>query len=263
MISVNLLPEQNKSAAAKHQIKLIGSSVLYILAAGLLLISVILFFITKVTQANKITDLKDETDKAIIQLQGENDINRLLTVQNQLQTIPQLHSDKAVSSRVFEYLDKIIPADVTLTSASVGFSEGTSSNGGDSGKIIELNGITRDFNTLNVFVDVLKNAEFSAQFNGSGESVSEDSASTEPVVKKAFNGVVTTSTSKQDNVTLSFGVNMAYDPELFHFDVDKIVFSVPTKITTVSEQERPSNLFIDDPFETESDSEDSSSGSDS
>lgn len=287
MLSVNLLPTEQKDEANRHQLKLIISSISYILAAGLLVIAVLLFYVTKVSQKSTIEDLKTDTDKALIQLQGEPDIDKLLTIQNQLTSIPQLHNSKAVSSRLFDYLDKIVPVDVTLTDINVGFAApqqvvgGSGGAGGiegdpgleagppidetlgfadqveirltqteeSSGSQITISGITRDFKSLNTFVDVIKNAEFVAKASTDTADASLEETATDPELKRAFTNVKTDSASPQDEVTLSFALTFDYDPQLFDFTVEQIVFSVPSKITTVSEQERPTGLFIDDPFD--------------
>lgn len=286
MLSVNLLPVEQKSESSRRKLRSLVANISRLLAVVLFAIAAFLYFVTNISQANRIEELQDATDTALIQLQGEPEIDKLLTLQNQLTSIPQLHNSKAVSSRLFDYLDKIVPEDVTLTDVSLDFTGTDAAAGGGDGLAdpagpgleepvldelvrlpsgddveivfaqaadnnsnqIMMSGITRDFKSLNTFVDILKNAEFSVKSNVDlGEGV-------EPVeseIKNAFKNVKTNSASPQDSVTLSFALTFNYDPQLFDFSVTQITFSVPSKITTVSEQERPTGLFIDDPFDDE------------
>lgn len=282
MINVNLLPVEQKHEASKKQLKILASAILYAIATGLLVVTVLFFFITKVSQKNRIEDLKDATDTALIKLQGEPEIDKLLTIQNQLTAIPQLHNSKAIPTRIFDYLDKIVPADVTLTDVTIGFAPSTGGGGGGadpggagpeeptddlvvrseefeivkvqagggegSQNQIMISGITRDFKTLNTFVDIIKNAEFTAK---SPTNLEDGAERVETELTKAFTNVKTNSSGKQDEVTLSFSLTFDYNPQLFDFTITQIIFSVPSKITTVSEQERPTGLFVDDPFDEE------------
>lgn len=249
MISVNLLPIERKNKASQQKAKVLMTSALYIVATTLAAVTVVLFFITQVTQQSRIDSLKEDTDIAInsINEEGDENINKLLTLQSQLESIPTLHENKAVSSRLFGYLDKLVPTNVTLTDVTVGYSGSEAGAVDGATDSVEISGLTTDYNGLNIFVDIIKNAEFNAA------SISEPDVeinSNNSLFTKAFSNVKTLSASSGGS-GLQFTLSFNYRRELFMFTVGDINFRIPNIKTSVSEQERPTKLFTEKPEETE------------
>lgn len=242
MLEINILPVEQKREYAQKRLKLMLSTLLYGAAIISLSGAAFLFFYSKVIQPTKISDLKDDTEIALNQIRQTPQVDSLLTVQNQLQALPRLHSDKPTTSQLFEYLSKVVPDNVTLTQLEINFPKSGIVTGSEE---ITMNGITTDLFALNVFIDILKNAEFSAVYQPEIDQAGGQTITTEP--KKAFISVLNPSRNIEDTNEVRFQVTMLFESGLFDFDADQINFGVPNKTTTVSETDRPTDLFIDVP----------------
>lgn len=275
MLEINLLPAEKKKASSDKKLRVLLSTILFGLATAGLAGTVLLGIYTKFVQPNHIDNLKSETETALNEIRETPQVDRLLTVQNQLQALPALHGDKPTTSRLFGYLTKIVPDNVALTQMEVEMpkaaaisSEGDPLGDTDEGLAegsvedlasgvpvvvdeeptssgqITFNGVTDDLFALNVFIDVLKNAEYTATYYS--ELDSDENSNTVTEAKKAFNTVLNPSRSIDDGGEVTFQVVMSYDPEIFNFDANEIAFEVPNIKTTVSETERP-DLFKEAP----------------
>jgi len=252
-VYINLLPQEQRDARTNKKSQRLLSSSLYASGFVLLLAAGLLAFYTKVSQQNRIEDLQNETQAALVEIRKTEELGNLLTVQNQLESLPGLHSNKAITSRIFDYFSKIVPSEINLTQADVWFSnEGATSvpNGDDfavdpsrvtssSPQRITLSGEAKDPFSYNIFVDILKNAEFTAQY--SVEDLQNNQPSSTAAVK-AFDNVITDSASKNSENSVSFQTSLTYDPLLFSYTPTGINFRVPNITTTASETDRP-DLF--------------------
>lgn len=171
-------------------------------------------------QGAQITSVNKEIEKVNNSINNKNrqvdDFNKVLTVQNQLLSLDTLHADKPVTSRLFEYLSKLTPAQVTISNINVSYDEGNS---------LTLQGSTDTIETINRFVDTLKFTTFTTTAEGS-----------EP--KPVFTDVVLGSFAR-DKQGASYTVRMIYDPIIFQSSEVSAGLSVPQKITTRSELGRP------------------------
>ena len=101
-------------------------------------------------QQLQIDMITDEISDKTTELESVKDIDKYLTIQNQLAALPALHEGKGEYSRVFDFLEVINPSapnNVYLTKLAVASSDTS----------ITFNGKTATFESLNVFVDTLKN----------------------------------------------------------------------------------------------------------
>jgi len=102
MIQFNLLPDIKqqyiKAERQKHLIVFI-STVASIAAIALL---VVLILIVDVWQKKSISDLNGDIKNNTSQLSSTQDLNKILTVQNQLNSLGPLHDKKAVAGRLFD-----------------------------------------------------------------------------------------------------------------------------------------------------------------
>jgi len=263
MISVNLLPVDSKENITNKRLKNIFNLVIYVASISFAVVGVLLFIFTQFIQKSRIESLRGETQDALVSIRSEKDLDKILTVQNQLSALPVLHNAKPIPSRMFGYLEKVTPENVTLTNVTVDFQGGSepssgpvgagaaSALNGEGGNKVVISGITDNYKSFNVFIEILRNAEFKTKSNGSLEN-GEDIQVTGKQL--AFMAVREDSSSLQSSEALSFTVSFGYEPTLFSFEVDDVDFTVPSKVTTISESEnlsgddRSQGLFVEDPF---------------
>lgn len=201
MVQFNLLPDvklEYIKAVKRRRLITIGS----VLATSVsLFVFVLIFIFVKFNQPRHMDHLDADIQGGISQLRSVEDLDKILTIQNQLGSITQLHEEKMMASRVFEYMSTTVPKDVSITGIEITKEES---------KLV-FKGRSKDLATLNKFVDTLKFAQYSKK--------------SEPEAGKlnAFSGVVLSSysidSSGEGNSspnTINFEVSMVYDPIIFH-----------------------------------------------
>jgi hypothetical protein len=149
-------------------------------------------------------------------IKNTQDIEKMLTVQSQLNTLDKLHSEKPVASRLPDFLAKIVPSQVQLNKIDVDLEQNT----------MTISGTTPSYEANNKFVDTLKFTNY--QLAGSEDKT------------PAFNSVVLTSFGK-DEKGASFTVTLNFDPVLFASSSDGIQLIPKAGVTT--REQVPSALF--------------------
>lgn len=229
MIQFNLLPdvklEYVKAKRAKHLVVLV-SVVLASLAVGVMMV---LFFGVNVVQKRHLNNLsKDITEKSD-QLKQEKDIDKILTVQNQLNNLNKLHDAKPAAERIGDYLEKVTPHDVAISTLSVDFGVNT----------LKFDGKATSVKSVNQMIDTMKFAEYKLTEKG------EDGKST-TTTGSAFSSVVLASFDRADGeekMPVTYEITANFDPLIFNV-TKKISLVIPaSKITTQSVTERPTPLF--------------------
>lgn len=220
MIQFNLLPDVKiKYIKARQQKRLVMVIMSGICAASLLVMSLTMVYVY-VIQGSKIKSYDNKIQASSKSINTKNaqvdDINKVLTVQNQLTSLDVLHTDKPITSRVYDYLAKLTPSNVTIAKLQVSNSDT---------KTFSIQGSTDTLESINKFVDTLKFTTYKADGDGAEE-------------KQVFSQVVLASFSR-DKAGASYSLSFNYDPIIFDSTskVDNLV--VPTKLTTRSELGRP------------------------
>jgi len=222
MIQFNLLPDVKiKYINARRQKRLVilVSALVSVGSLGVLLLVVAYIY---VIQGAQISDLNSKIKTASSSISNKkdqvDDINKVLTVQNQLKSLDTLHADKPITSRIYDYLAKITPALVTVSKLAVDNNEGI--------QTISIQGSTNTLETVNKFVDTLKFTTF--------QPVAENS---EKVT--VFKDVVLVSFSRNDTGS-TYSITLKYDPIIFKSTESASGLVVPEGlITTRSELGRP------------------------
>jgi Tfp pilus assembly protein PilN len=219
IVQLNLLPDIKEKYLRTQFVKrmVFGGALVAVLISVLVvgLLSSIVYGAQKV----KLNNL-DKTIKASTKTIAETeDLDKILTIQNQLNSLTPLHDSKAVTSRLFEYLPQITPNDVSLSNITVNF-DGTNT--------ITISGVSKSLEATNRFVDTLKFTKYTTE----GSEAQNNAFSS--VVLSSFGRSVKEST---------FTINMVYDPALFDSQSKDIKIIVPKQITTQSTTQRPSALF--------------------
>lgn len=218
MVQINLLPDVKGKyiKAQKTKRTVIISSVLVIgISFGVVLLLVSIVYGAQKVALNSLEKSVKEKNQ---QLQKVENLNGILTVQNQLSVLTKLHDEKPVANRIFTYLPQVTPSDVQIATIVINFDENT----------ISITGSGKDLLVINKFVDTLKFTEYTI-----GESTDR---------KRAFSEVTLSSFGRTEREA-SYVITLKYDPELFSGTVESPKLVVPKITTTRSETERPNALF--------------------
>ena len=222
----NLLPdskyERLKTEKSQHTLK----GLFIFISIGATIIFIFFFLATNVLQKKQLSDSDKDIKNLYSELQNVENLNKMLTVQNQLGSLVDLHRNKHVSSRLFTYLPDLTPINVSI--GRVGLDFKTSS--------ITIDGTADSQKTVNVFVDTLKFTTFSA-----GQQAND---------KQAFSTVVQSNFSVGSG-NVSYTLSLTFDPLLFSNNVldangKQITPSlkVPKLTTTRSVLADPANVLF-------------------
>lgn len=223
MIQLNLLPDVKlEYLRAERSRRLVLSSAILVAAAAIAIL-VLLLGVDYVQKA-QINSLSHKINSASNTLKNKPNISKILTVQNQLESLTALHAGKPAAQRLFSnYLDQVTPAAADIADLHIDFKQQT----------VTITGSADALSTVNKYVDTLKFTNYTTDSN------------TTPT--KAFNNVVLTSFSlnsgsKDSSQAASYEISLSYDPAIF--DVTKNVkLSVPSITTTRSQLDQPGDLF--------------------
>lgn len=229
MIQFNLLPdvklEYIKARRAKHLVLLVS----IIVAAVSVGIMMALFFGVNVVQKRHLSNLsKDITEKSE-KLKKEKDIDKILTVQNQLNNLNGLHDAKPAAERLGGYLEKVTPNAVAVSKLTVDFSANT----------MKFEGNAKALRYVNQFIDTMKFSEY---------KLTEQGDDNKPVVttSPAFSNVVLATFDRNDEegpLPVSYEITLNFDPVIFNITKKVSLEIPPNMITTRSVTERPTPLF--------------------
>jgi Tfp pilus assembly protein PilN len=219
MIQLNLLPDiKLEYIKAQHARRLVTTIAVLVTVAAITLLAVLLG--ANGLQNKHIDDLSRDIDSSSRKLQNQPQIGRILTVQNQLQSLTQLHSEKPAASRLFDYLNQLTPVNVAISNLTVDFTAQT----------FTITGSADALSNVNKYVDTLKFTTYSVN----------------TTKEKAFDNVVLSTfglaADAKDNKPASYTITLAYNKAIFDITQD-IKLNVPSQVTTRSELEKPADLF--------------------
>lgn len=207
-VQFNLLPDvkldYDRSKAAEKRVLSMAA-----LASGVLFgIFLLLFLSVNGIQRKMMSDADKNITTLSQQIKNLPNIEKILTVQNQLVSLPSLHQKKHITSRLFDYLPQLTPPNAGITKL-------TMSTGNDT---MTVTGTADSVQTVNTFVDTIKAATYTT--------------STSKTAVKAFSNVVLGSISR-DNKGSSYTINSNFDPVLFQ-NGQTVTLTVPQGLSTQS-----------------------------
>lgn len=218
MIQFNLLPDVKIEYIRARRLKRTVVMVSALVASVSLVILTSLFLGVSIFQKNHIKNLSADIDKKSKQIEQVKDLNKMLTVQNQLNSLSSLHEQKPVTSRMFGYIEQVTPKDVGIGSLDIDFKAQT----------VIVKGSAPGLANVNKFADTLKFTRYKVK----------DGAD----APKAFSDVVLSQFGRNDK-SATFEITMKYAPEIFD-GKNTVQLMVPVNfITTRSETEKPAALF--------------------
>ncbi len=188
MISLNLLPDVKKDLLrVRRERNLVVSISVVVVGAsiGVLLLLSGTLGVLVATKALMENGIKND-EQTIKQAQKKKQLDKYITIQNQLKQIGKLKSDQQVYSRLMDYLTQLNPAapnNVQISSATIeapaGSSGSTSSSSSSSasadGITMTIEGKTTNFSALDVYKNTLSKAQLSYEVEE--EDTSSDSES--------------------------------------------------------------------------------------
>lgn len=228
MIQLNLLPDVKKEflRAQSARRKTITISILIsIIAAGITVaLAIYVYGVQSAILYVQTQDIKDKSTK----LAAVKDIDKYMTIQNQLAQLSTLHGAKNNFSRLLTFLPQLNPAppqNISLTNLTVDTDLHT----------INLKGTVNEYGALTTFKDTLVNATFTYQVDGKPQEKT-----------KLFDDVKIESATYEKTTTsaaVTFSVIATYNPEVFRQENVGVEVAVPIKETTGSVVGSPQAIF--------------------
>lgn len=234
MIQLNLLPDvklQFIKAERMRRLIFSISALVAIAAVGLL----VMLYSINLLQKKHIDDLSADIKDNSETLKKKPQINRVLTVQNQLTSLSKLHTDKPAVARVFEYLNQTTPTQINITTLDIDFTTST----------ITITGGADSLRDVNRYVDTLKFTAYTATPNDPAIPAADRAQG--KTAGKAFGNVVLSAfgldsqNAAAGSKPASYTIGLNYDPAIFNLGQD-VKLAVPDKTTTRSSV-NPSELF--------------------
>lgn len=224
MIQLNLLPDIKKEYINAQKTRAVVVSTSILVTLGAVGLSVLLFIYVTFLQQLQITlatnDIKSKTE----QLNNVSDLDKYLTIQNQLAALPGLHDQKGIYSRLLSFLpvlNPVSPNNIVLSKLQLSTPD----------KLVGLTGTTKSFESLNVFVDTLQNAQVTYK----------DSSGAQQKTKIFTNVFVQNSSidKSQGGNKVSFTINATYQDVVFDATNSEVTATVPNIQTSQSVTESP------------------------
>lgn len=233
MIQINLLPDIKRElikTKRARSIVILGAIILGSVAIGTV---ILLAFSHFVVQAAIAQNLNSEISEKAKKLRDVKDIDSLLTLQSQLNTIQEKHDIKTATSRIFSLISEIIPVDpnnVVISNISLNSTEGT---------------IRIEAQASNGFVaaDIFKKtiAAVTYQYSLDGKQIEKKQVASNVIVSDYSYGE-----DANGSKVLRFTANFAYDKNLFAWNVRNVaVGKLDREDVTDSRQYLPKTLFGD------------------
>jgi hypothetical protein len=221
MIQFNLLPDvKMEYIKAQRAQRLVWVTAIMATSASVTLLVLLLGL--NGLQKKHMSDLSKDIGHRSSQLKGSKDIGKILTVQNQLESLTSLHEAKPAMTRLFDYLNQVTPANISINNFTVDLTAQTA----------VITGGADSLSSINQYVDSLKFTSYKAD-DGSGAA--------------AFGNIVLTSwglnsTQSQSQKAASYTISLNYDPKIFDITTP-VKLTVPKQTTTRSEVNTPPDLF--------------------
>ena len=230
MIQLNLLPDVKKEFlhAKAMRRKVISLAILATLISGGVLVALGLFLASQkglvALQTGQIEDKASE-------LSAVENIDEYLTIQAQLAELDGLHGAKLTTSRLFNVLPNLNPADpngVRFSSVSL-VTEGTT---------LRFQGGVRNISALTTFRDTLSNATVEYKPDPEAPHTEEPLFSSVTIDEYGYSA-----DAENKATAVGFTISAVYNPKMFDTTVESPRILVPNKETTQSVVASPQVTF--------------------
>lgn len=235
MIQFNLIPDIKNQYLKTQRTKRLVIITSMSISAVFLFVFISLLIVVQFAQKTHIKNLQGDIDTSLSNLKKDNNLEKILTIQNQLGSLTGLHDSKPVATRLYGYLVQVTPSDASISAVDIDFSQNT----------LKISGQAKSIEIVNKFVDTLKFTDY---------EVTSNDTPAQKTINKAFSSVVLDSfgtTSDKNSGNVSYNVSFKFDPILFSINKDSsnkpqaIQLKVPQNFTTTrSYTEKPTTDFF-------------------
>jgi hypothetical protein len=230
MIQLNLLPDVKLEYLRAQRTKRLAMVISFIVTAAAVAILIIMLSVEGF-QKHTLGNLNKNVASETTQLRKEPQINSVLTVQNQLESINQLHASEPAANRLFDYLNELTPTSITIGNLAIDFNAHT----------ISISGSADALSSVDQYVDTLKFTNYTTGPN------TKDAPAFSSVVLSSFSLDNTTAPPADYTITANF------DPTIFYV-TKNVSLVIPSQVTTRSALEHPGPLFAKSPSHSSSSS---------
>ena len=227
MIELNLLPDVKKEFIKAQRTRNTVISVSTITTIGAGVITALLLSYVYVAQPVIINNKTNDIKKNETALEALPEVNKYLTVQNQLNNLNTLHDGLYVYSRAFTFLQQLNPAAPNnVAFSSVVFDK--------TAKTIEIQGTAHNFQGLNVFKNTLENVKLTYKVDGEQSKVPLFS---QVVLKEA-------ALANVNNISVAnFKFELTYPDAAFLNTSTDVSIEVPKFTTSDADRNAPKEIF--------------------
>jgi ABC-type lipoprotein release transport system permease subunit len=218
-VQFNLLPDVKLEYMRSKRIQGLVITISTIVAAASIAILVLLYIYVVIVQKNHINNLSAQITSNTEQISSNTNLNKILTIQNQLESLPALDNAKPATIQILPYINQLTPASATISNVTVDLIKDT----------VSIQGNADSISTVNTFVDTLKFTNYTIGKNKETNAFSN-------VVLSAF--AENTSSSG-----VSYTITLSFDPLIFS-GTEQATLVVPQIITTRSITQQPTDLFL-------------------
>jgi len=220
MIQINLLPDVKLEFLKANRTKRLVTSVSTLVSVGMLSLVGLMAFHVYVNQATHTSALNIDILSSVESLKSIENLDAILTVNEQLADLPLLHEQKPDVTRVSGMLSKIVPSSIDLTELTVDFTE----------HIISFGGRGTNTKVINTFADILKNTTYNL-----------DNLGGEPL--PAFSSVVF-DIGIEDKEGVGFDTQMSFSPDIFNNLYSTVTWSIAN--SSVVDVDENDSVFEDE-----------------
>lgn len=218
-VQFNLLPDVKLQYLKAERTKKTVMTAALLVTAASAFIFLVMVATVYVFNKKEMNDAGKDVKKYTNELKSIPKIDKMLTVQNQLNSIAGLHESKHVSSRLFTFLPQLTPTNVSLTKLNIDFASNT----------LTINGTSDSQKTVNTYIDTLKFTTY--KLNG------------QDTKKRAFPSVIETNFSLSEKGA-DYTLTVQFEPDLF-INSQNAELIVPSGLaTTRSALDDPNKLLF-------------------
>jgi Tfp pilus assembly protein PilN len=225
-VQFNLLPDVKLEYDRQQRTKRFIYTVSFLAIGVVVALFAVSFVAVNVLQNKLLSDANKDINNYSQKLKSIPNLEKVLTIQNQLSSLPTMHQQKHYTSRLFAYLPQITPTNVHIGKMSVDTTANTMS----------ITGTADTVEIINNFVDTMKFTYYvvpgNLDENGCGNAGGKWNNDQQQCTKLAFANVLLTKVDRNDK-SASYTVDEGFDPILFTGS-QSVTLVVPQEITTRS-----------------------------
>lgn len=238
MIEVNLIPDVKQELLKAQKARRFVIAISIFVGVGMVAVVGILASYTFGVQSIQSANLDNNIEEQSKKIKEVEDLSKVLTIQNQLSKISDIHANKNINSRVFQMLYAINPTENNAVKYTT-----VTYNTTDDNREMRIEGQTSNFPALEIFRKTVENANVRWIAEGEGEKY------TPLVVTKVNIPETSYGIDTSDAIVLRFVMTFEYAKELLLPSSNNASISIlrSENVTNVTDSYEgvPRSLFVD------------------